>query len=110
SVLILERGLLPSGASTRNAGFASFGSLTELLSDLKTTPPETVLVLTEKRWRGLARLRQRLPDSAMDYQPTGGYELLSEKELPALENLEKVNEILKPLFPEGTYTNRPDLV
>jgi len=110
SVLILERGLLPSGASTRNAGFASFGSLTELLSDLKTTPPETVLVLTEKRWRGLARLRQRLPDSLMDYQPTGGYELISEKELPALENLEKVNEILKPLFPKGTYTNRPDLV
>ena len=110
SVLVLERGLFPSGASTRNAGFASFGSLTEILSDLKTTPPETILALIEKRWRGLARLRQRLPDSVMDYQHTGGFELLSEKEMPALESIEKVNEILKPLFPEGTYTNRPDLV
>ncbi len=110
SVLVLERGLFPSGASTRNAGFASFGSLTEILSDLKTTPPETILSLTEKRWRGLSRLRQRLPDSVMDYQHTGGFELLSEKELPALENIEKVNEVLRPLFPEGTYTNRPDLV
>jgi gamma-glutamylputrescine oxidase len=110
SVLLLERGIFPSGASTRNAGFASFGSLTELLSDLKHTPPETVLALTEKRWRGLARLRERLPDSAMDYQHTGGYELLSEKELPALESIEKVNDVLRPLFPDGTYTNRPDLV
>lgn len=110
SVLVLERGLFPSGASTRNAGFASFGSLTELLSDLQHTPPETVLALTEKRWRGLARLRERLPDSVMDYQHTGGFELLSEKELPALESIEKVNEVLRPLFPQGAYTNRPDLV
>lgn len=110
SVLVLERGLFPSGASTRNAGFASFGSLTEILSDLKTTAPETILALTEKRWRGLARLRERLPDAVMEYQHSGGFELLSEKELPALAHIEKVNEILKPLFPEGTYTNRPDLV
>src|SRR6476620_9062923 len=110
SVLVLERGLFPSGASTRNAGFASFGSLTEILSDLQHTPPETILALTEKRWHGLARLRERLPDSVMNYQHTGGFELLSEKELPALESIEKVNEVLKPLFPEGTYTNRPDLV
>src|SRR5688572_13042932 len=110
SVLVLERGLFPSGASTRNAGFASFGSLTELLSDLQHTPSETVLALTEKRWRGLARLRERLPDSVMDYQHTGGFELLSEKEMPALDHIEKANEVLRPLFPEGTYTNRPDLV
>ena len=34
-ILLLERGLLPSGASTRNAGFACFGSVTELLNDIK---------------------------------------------------------------------------
>jgi glycine/D-amino acid oxidase-like deaminating enzyme len=33
-VLILERGMLPSGASTKNAGFACFGSPSELLDDL----------------------------------------------------------------------------
>ena len=32
-VLVLERGALPTGASTRNAGFACFGSLSELLDD-----------------------------------------------------------------------------
>jgi cation diffusion facilitator CzcD-associated flavoprotein CzcO len=33
-ILILERGYLPSGASTKNAGFACFGSPTELYDDL----------------------------------------------------------------------------
>ena len=36
SILIFERSLMPAGASTRNAGFACFGSLTEVLSDIDT--------------------------------------------------------------------------
>lgn len=32
-VLILEKGVFPTGASTKNAGFACFGSLTEILDD-----------------------------------------------------------------------------
>ena len=32
-VLILEKGYLPSGASSKNAGFACFGSPTELFDD-----------------------------------------------------------------------------
>lgn len=35
SIAVLERGLLPKGASTKNAGFACFGSVSELLDDLK---------------------------------------------------------------------------
>jgi hypothetical protein len=33
SVLIIERNAVPLGASTRNAGFACFGSLTEVIAD-----------------------------------------------------------------------------
>lgn len=110
NVLILERGLLPTGASTRNAGFACFGSLTEILFDLEKSGKEKTLEIVEKRIRGLNRLRERLGDEAMDYQPVGGYELIFEKELPALKNIEKANEFLKNIFPEGVYTNQPDLV
>ena len=46
SVLVLERGLLPTGASTKNAGFACMGSLTEILDDLKIASEEEVLELT----------------------------------------------------------------
>ena len=33
-VVVLEKGSLPKGASTKNAGFACFGSVSEILSDL----------------------------------------------------------------------------
>ena len=32
-IIVLERGVLPSGASTKNAGFACFGSASEILDD-----------------------------------------------------------------------------
>ncbi len=36
NIIILERGILPMGASSKNAGFACFGSPGELLEDLKS--------------------------------------------------------------------------
>ena len=51
-IVIMERGYLPSGASTKNAGFSCFGSASELLSDLETMSEETVWSTVEKRWKG----------------------------------------------------------
>ena len=48
-VVVLERGILPQGASSKNAGFACFGSISEILSDLKTHSEEQVLELVKKR-------------------------------------------------------------
>jgi glycine/D-amino acid oxidase-like deaminating enzyme len=79
-VVVLERGFLPYGASTRNAGFACFGSLTELIDDLKTHSEDEVFALVERRWRGLERLRERVGDAALDYKPWGGYEIFRENE------------------------------
>lgn len=76
-VLILERGILPNGASTKNAGFACFGSVSELLSDLKTMPESTVWNTVQMRWDGLQLLRKRLGDKQLDYRPYGGYELFN---------------------------------
>ena len=36
-VVVLERGIFPTGASTKNAGFACFGSVSELISDIKNS-------------------------------------------------------------------------
>ena len=48
-IIILEKGLLPQGASTKNAGFACFGSTSELLSDLKTHSEQEVFQLVKKK-------------------------------------------------------------
>jgi len=102
-ILVLERGLFPTGASTKNAGFACFGSLTEILSDLKVMPENQVIDLVNERYNGLKRLRKRLSDKASDYRQHGGYELITEKELPALEQLETINDLLKPSFKHEVY-------
>ncbi len=79
-IAILERGALPTGASTRNAGFACFGSMTELLDDLQLMGEDAVLGIVEKRWTGLQRLRSLVGDEHMGFQQLGGYELFNEKE------------------------------
>ncbi len=75
NVAVLERGPLPIGASTRNAGFACFGSMTELLDDLQVRTEAEVWSLVERRWRGLLRLRKRIGDAALRYEEVGGFEL-----------------------------------
>ena len=78
SVGILEAGFLPSGASTKNAGFACFGSVSELLDELKTSPEDEVLQVVEMRWKGLLKLKETLGESAIDYKQLGGYEIFRE--------------------------------
>ncbi len=79
-ILVIERGVLPIGASTRNAGFACFGSLSELLEDLKSHSIEEVLALVEKRWKGLAYLRKTIGDQGLGYEKLGGYEVFRESD------------------------------
>jgi glycine/D-amino acid oxidase-like deaminating enzyme len=78
-VVVVERGTLPTGASTKNAGFACFGSMTELLDDLQTSSEDEVFALAERRWKGLERLRSRIGDDAMDYETLGGFEVFSNR-------------------------------
>jgi glycine/D-amino acid oxidase-like deaminating enzyme len=75
NILVAERGALPSGASTKNAGFACYGSLTELMDDLTHTAESEVFHLVEKRFRGLQRLRQNVGDANMQLEMLGGYEV-----------------------------------
>ena len=74
-VLVVERGSIPQGASTRNAGVACFGSISEILADLESNSEEEVLGLIERRLNGLRKLRENLGDRNIDYQPLGGFEL-----------------------------------
>ncbi|CAN5877061.1 FAD-dependent oxidoreductase [soil metagenome] len=78
-ILVAERGALPSGASTKNAGFACFGSLSELADDLTKIPEQEVFSLVAKRFEGLTRLRARLGDDAIRYEAFGGYEVFDDE-------------------------------
>lgn len=111
-ILVLEKGMLPHGASTKNAGFACFGSISEIIDDLKSHTEQVVISLIEKRWQGLQLLRKRLGDSVIDFKPYGGYELfLNEDESSYTECMSKlsfINEILKPLFKTPVFAKEVD--
>lgn len=94
-VLVLERGILPNGASTKNAGFACFGSPGELLDDLEKIPEKTVWETVEMRWKGLQLLEKNVGAKNMRLQRLGGYELFDDvnyfnachEKLPYLNNM-----------------------
>lgn len=103
-ILVLERGLLPSGASTRNAGFACIGSLTEILDDLRHMSEKEVVALVNMRRKGLQLLRSRIGDDRMEYRENGSYELISEAEVPALDQMEAVNAMLFDILPGPAFS------
>lgn len=99
SVAIVDRGIIPTGASTRNAGFACFGSVTELQEDFKKMGEEKTLELVSMRYKGLQKMRKVLEGKDIDFELCGGYELIAEKNNPGQEVLEEqiaaVNKQLK---------------
>ncbi|WP_299758593.1 FAD-dependent oxidoreductase [uncultured Pontibacter sp.] len=103
-VLVAERGLLPTGASSKNAGFACFGSPSELLDDLQHHSESEVFGLVERRWKGLQRLRHNLGDTAIDYHRWGGYELFEPRQQElyeaCLDKLPYLNNQLKSIIGE----------
>lgn len=92
SVIVLERGFLPSGASTKNAGFACFGSISELIEQEKSSGTAGLHQLIERRWKGLLKLRNLLGDDKINYENYGGYELFkSEQKDLATECVSKIS-------------------
>ncbi len=106
-ILVLEKGMLPQGASTKNAGFACFGSISEILADLSQQSEQEVLELVQRRWEGIQRLRGMLGDKAIDFQNLGGHEVfLGEQNTlyrQCLEEMDRVNHLLKPVFGEAPF-------
>ncbi|MEJ7779232.1 MAG: FAD-binding oxidoreductase [Daejeonella sp.] len=99
---ILEAGFLPSGASTKNAGFACFGSISEAIDEIKRSGEDNFLQLVEMRWKGLEKLRTNLSDSAIDFHQYGGYEIFKESEKhlanECIDHIEYINALLKPII------------
>ena len=111
-ILVLEKGMLPQGASTKNAGFACFGSLSEIIDDLRNHSEEEVIQLISKRIAGLKLLRDRLGDSAIDFKPYGGYELFLDGDETSyqecLSKLPFINDVLRPIFNNDVFLKEID--
>lgn len=102
SVLIIERNSIPLGASTRNAGFACFGSLTEIIADSEKMGWEKTLDLVKMRFDGLQKIQIYFKNSEIDFELSGGFEILNNDK--PLQRIDEVNEKLKSITGfEKTY-------
>ncbi|MFT6850952.1 MAG: glycine/D-amino acid oxidase-like deaminating enzyme [Sphingobacteriales bacterium] len=100
SITVLERGIFPSGASTKNAGFACFGSVSELYSNVQCHGPQAMVALVEKRWKGLNTLKSL--GLNLDMKPFGGHEIFRESDSESYENclnfLPELNTLLSDVI------------
>ena len=105
-IIILEKGMLPQGASTKNAGFACFGSLSEIIDDLNSHTEEEVFNLVDQRWKGVQLLRANLGDENIDFQQNKGFELCKDNAFfeECISKKEKINQLLKPIFKADVFS------
>ncbi|MFP3594170.1 NAD(P)/FAD-dependent oxidoreductase [Chryseobacterium sp. SIMBA_038] len=102
-VLIIERNSVSLGASTRNAGFACFGSLTEIIADSEKMGWKKTLELVKMRFDGLQKIQHYFKNSEIDFALSGGYEILNNDQ--PLQKIYEVNEKLKSVTGiEKTYS------
>ena len=113
-VLIFEKGFLPSGASTKNAGFACFGSPTEILDDLSIMSEAEVFAMVEKRWKGLLNLKELIGEDNLGLETLGSCELFTNEDETiyqnTIEKLAYLNDFLRPIFNEDVFELKDELI
>jgi gamma-glutamylputrescine oxidase len=112
NILVVERSALPYGASLRNAGFACFGSVSEILEDIKTSNEQSVLTLIEQRWKGLLLLQKTIGINNLDLEINGGYELFSANDSTLFNQcssqISSLNKQLQPIIGSMNIYNNDD--
>jgi glycine/D-amino acid oxidase-like deaminating enzyme len=101
-VAIIERGIFPFGASTRNAGFACFGSVSELQSDIIKSGEAITLETVSMRYEGLQLLIKTLGKKAISFSLNGGHEVfwkgMEEEYEKCSAGISMLNSFLEPIF------------
>ena len=95
-ILVLEKGVMLNGASMKNAGFACFGSVSEILADAKLHSEQELIELIRSRAEGLETLKTLVSPTEMDFQINGGYEFFTKDQ----------NALAEACFAQVDYVNK----
>ncbi|MDZ7849166.1 MAG: FAD-dependent oxidoreductase [Owenweeksia sp.] len=98
SVRLLEQAAYPAGASVKNAGFACYGSASEILDDIENEGASVAIARVISRCEGLQMLRNITGDKNIDWRTNDGYEVFTNAKDPhylqATDRLPELNEAL----------------
>ena len=98
-VAIVEKCAMGSAASTRNAGFACFGSPGEIIDDLKLRSEDEVTDLIRRRFLGIQNLGKF---TGIDVQRLGGYEVFSKNNPETFGEISDAMPAVNEIFREAT--------
>lgn len=107
-IALYERDFFANGATSKNAGFACFGSITEIMADRKRWGDDKTQEIIHKRWEGIQRI-QTLLGNKIDYENHGGYELFVENNMEN-EVLDNVNQFLHPIFNQKIFSYQSEKI
>lgn len=106
-IAICDTSFPPPAASTRNAGFACFGSPTEILEDLSKESEEAVLQRVQMRIQGLEDLKSICGKEAINFTDYGGFEIFNshDKDLfdKTISQLPYLNSLLHSINGKDTF-------
>jgi glycine/D-amino acid oxidase-like deaminating enzyme len=98
-IRIIDKHHLTRVASTRNAGFVCFGSLTEIQDDIEQYGSDVAYDLVERRFKGIQLVKKTFPHALIDYHHTGGFELLDSDQWKGSELRDQMDAINNDLLP-----------
>ena len=95
-IVVAEAQAIPLGASSRNAGFACFGSAGELLADISKMGENAAMQVVLERYRGIQKINASCKAADIDLRWIGGYECLQQNNASAVkEALPMLNKLLQ---------------
>lgn len=107
-IIILERSAIGFGGTSRNAGFACFGSPSEVLSDLRAHGADAVSELVSMRYRGLQQTLTLLKPENIGYEPCGSKELFFSNDplyQSCMDQLDELNSLMTHTIGASPYSN-----
>ncbi len=108
-VAIFEKSLFSKGATTRNAGFACFGSVSEIWNDIQNIGKDHTYAIIEKRWKGIQELQKKFHTNQIQYESFGGYELILNNQ-DSRDKLEEINHFLYPIFKQFVFEEKNERI
>ncbi len=111
NITILEKELIGTCATTKNAGFLCLGSPTELLDDISNYGENLASANLSARWNGVQMLFKLLGKKVIDFKLNGGYDLINEEVVDnnIQENIILLNGILERITKIPNFYSRVDL-
>lgn len=94
SVRVIERSAFPDGASARNAGFACYGSVSELLDDMAAEGEDKAFGKLAARYDGLKLLLELTADGDIGLGKNGGYEIFGPDDEDSLKECKAAMEAI----------------